>query len=199
MGSIETVPQTTSNLRSRPAVVVMLLTMAVLFAVDLLTKYWATGISEPIKLIPGWLHLTYVRNFGAAFGAGQGGRWVFVGVSAVAVFIILRIFGSGPRRWWYWLIHGALLAGVLGNLYDRITLGYVRDMIHALPGFHWGGSWHIPLLNYPLDDPFDHRAYFPWVFNVADSLLCISIGAMLAISIFVHEDKAHADGKPEKP
>ena len=54
-----------------------------------------------------------------------------------------------------------LLAGVLGNMFDRIRFGYVRDMIHALP------MW---------------PRFFPWVFNIADSLLCVGVTLMLLYS-----------------
>jgi signal peptidase II len=66
-----------------------------------------------------------------------------------------------------------LLAGVLGNLYDRIQYGYVRDMIHALPDkFVFG---------YPA---------FPWIFNIADSLLCVGVAFMILYSFFHNPDRA---------
>jgi signal peptidase II len=71
---------------------------------------------------------------------------------------------------------GLLLAGVLGNLYDRICFGYVRDMIHALPGWRWPASIQHLLPMIPAD-------VFPWIFNVADTLLCVGVGLMLIYSI----------------
>jgi len=64
-----------------------------------------------------------------------------------------------------------LLAGVLGNLYDRLMLGYVRDMIHALP------MW---------------KNFFPYVFNVADTFLCTGVGLMIVYSLVTEQR-----GKPE--
>jgi len=70
-----------------------------------------------------------------------------------------------------------LLAGVLGNLYDRLVFGYVRDMIHALP------AW--PNL-------------FPYIFNVADSLLCVGVAMMIVYSIFRSpHPKAENEHAPE--
>ena len=51
------------------------------------------------------------------------------------------------------IVLGMLLAGVVGNLYDRIHFGFVRDMIYVFP--RWG--------------------IFPYIFNVADSLLCTGV------------------------
>jgi len=57
------------------------------------------------------------------------------------------------------------LESPLGNLYDRATFGYVRDMIHAFA--RWG--------------------FFPWIFNIADSLLCVGVGMMILHSLFVED------------
>ena len=71
-----------------------------------------------------------------------------------------------------------LLAGILGNLYDRVFIGYVRDMIHVFP------RW--PNL-------------FPWVFNIADSLLCVSIGILLIAGILTPEPKQKHEPTVKQP
>ena len=78
-------------------------------------------------------------------------------VSVAAIVFVLYLFSASGRQRLYQVILGMLVAGVLGNLYDRVELGYVRDMIYALP--KWG--------------------YFPWIFNVADTLLCTGVGLMI--------------------
>ena len=112
--------------------------------------------------------------------------------------LVVYLFTRPPRRWWYDITLGMLLAGILGNLYDRVIFGHVRDMIHALPGFHWGGTWQIPFINYP---PPPDRAYFPWVFNVADSLLCVSIAILLIMGMFAPEgdEEKQDDAAADKP
>jgi signal peptidase II len=72
------------------------------------------------------------------------------------------LFATSGKRWVYQILLGMLLAGVVGNLYDRVMFGYVRDMIHALP------KW---------------KNYFPYVFNVADSFLCTGVGLMVIYSL----------------
>jgi lipoprotein signal peptidase len=70
------------------------------------------------------------------------------------------------------------MAGVIGNMYDRTRFGFVRDMIYALPDKRWFGTW--TLFGYPGPERF----VFPWIFNVADSLLCVGVGFMLIYSLF---------------
>jgi signal peptidase II len=152
----------------------LLVTAGIGIALDLFTKSAAAHHLAPpdpaITLIPGYLHFTYVENHGAVFGLGQGWRWLFVLVSFAAIGFVGYLFAQSPRRWWHDITLGMLLAGILGNLYDRVVFGYVRDMIHALP------RW--PDL-------------FPWVFNVADSLLCVSITILILVGIFFDERKQH--------
>jgi len=178
----------------------LLLTTGICLAIDLISKHLAVASLRGgvLEFIPGWLHFTYVENRGAVFGLGQGRQLLFITVSAVAIGFVVYLFTRPPRRWWYDITLGMLLAGILGNLYDRVIFGHVRDMIHALPGFHWGGTWQIPLINYP---PPPDRAYFPWVFNVADSLLCVSIAILLIMGMFAPEgdEEKQDDAAADKP
>ena len=88
------------------------------------------------------------------------------------------------------MILGLLLAGVLGNMYDRMHFGYVRDMIHALPNSQWP-DWVVRLLPAAWRPPVGRGLdVFPWIFNVADSLLCIGVSAMLLytfVAAVMHE------------
>jgi len=116
------------------------------------------------EALPGWVHFRVTANRGAVFGVGQGRRSLFIGVSIAAVGFMFYMFALSDRNHFYQIILGMLLAGVLGNLYDRFHFGYVRDMIFALP------RW--PNL-------------FPYIFNVADSMLCVGVGLMILHS-FLH-------------
>ena len=133
-------------------------------AADQVTK-WA--IIEWVALydrvpINSFLNLTHQQNTGAAFSflANAGGwqRWFFVVLaSAVSLMIVVwmwRIRDEGPLV----LIAGLslVLGGAIGNLLDRLLLGYVTDFIQV-----WFGSWAFPS------------------FNVADS--AITVGAVLLI------------------
>jgi signal peptidase II len=165
-----------TNLTDPVALACFLLTAIVGLTVDLWTKWYAfetlvyqvivdaTGshpeTRPPYRFIPGWLEFHAHTNDGAVFGIGQGHTSFFIIVSIVALGVLSSFFLISGRQRLYQFILGLLLAGVLGNMYDRVTLGYVRDMIHVLP--KWG--------------------LFPWIFNVADCLLCIGVGLMVVYS-----------------
>lgn len=146
-------------------------------AVDLWTKSLAVanlaGDPDGSVLIPNFLNLRFTRNYGAVFGLGQGGRPVFIVVSIGAVLFLSYLFALSGRQRWYQVILGMLLAGVLGNMYDRVAFGYVRDMIWALP------DWPNPLRGF-----FPHwQTVFPWIFNVADTLLCVGVASLLLFGL----------------
>ena len=169
-----------SPFRSPAALACFFLTTAIGLTTDLWTKVYAfrtlaggvvrdeDGVTRVVDtdvypFIPGWLHFQVTTNHGAVFGIGQGQRWLFVVVSVAAIGFLTYLFATSGRQRFYQFVLGLLLAGVLGNMYDRLFLGYVRDMIHALP--RWPNA-------------------FPWIFNVADSLLCVGVGLMIAYSLF---------------
>ena len=83
--------------------------------------------------IDGLFHFTYVQNFGAAFSSLQGMRWLFVAIFAVLTVAIVYEYFKSPmpfskfERWCMAAIYG----GGLGNVIDRVRLGYVVDMIEV--------------------------------------------------------------------
>jgi signal peptidase II len=160
-------------------------------ALDLGTKSLAVthlkGAEEEYRLIPDWLHFTYTENRGAVFGIGQGQQAIFVLVSIGAIAFLTYLFLMSQKRWFYQLMLGMLLSGVLGNMYDRIFYGYVRDMIFALPGFNWPDF--IARL---LPATMTTRGVFPWIFNVADMFLCVGVFLMIVYS-FVHRPTESPD------
>ena len=188
----------TDNLRSPAAVARFLLTTVIGFALDLWTKSlsftrlasgpphqgvdelgrmrWLVysrpdlAVNRGYRFIPGWLHFQVTVNEGAVFGLGQGQRWLFLVISVAAILFLTYLFATSGRQRFYQFVLGLLLAGVLGNMYDRWQFGYVRDMIYGLPGWHWPGS---------------NREVFPWIFNVADVMLCIGVGLIFLHSLFL--------------
>jgi signal peptidase II len=178
-------PQSTNPFRSPSALARFFLTAAIGVGVDLVTKVRAFSDlyvthwdgpdgrrhfeSTTYEFIPGWLHFKLTANYGAVFGIGQGQRYVFLAFSVGAILFLVYLFRASGRQRFYQVVLGMLLAGVVGNMYDRTKFGYVRDMIYALPGRTWPGS---------------DREIFPWIFNVADSLLCVGVGLMLIYSFF---------------
>ena len=156
-------------LRSPAAWARLVLTAIIGLALDQWSKFYSFKLarergsdSDIWQPIPGWLHIHVTQNHGAVFGLGQGQRTLFIIVSVAAIIFVLYLFAASARQRLYQIVLGMLIAGIVGNLYDRVTLGYVRDMIWALP--KWG--------------------VFPWIFNVADSLLCVGVATMILYSFF---------------
>ena len=179
----------TDNFRSPPALLLFLGVAAVGTLLDLWTKALAVERlkhAAPFRFIPGWLHFTYTENHGAVFGIAQGARPIFLAVSIGAIVFLTFLFMTSGRARLYQLILGLLLGGVIGNMYDRVYHGYVRDMIHALPGWHWP-QWLVNYFPRGWQPPPGQAAeVFPWIFNLADTYLCVGVFAMLVYS-FVAE------------
>ena len=137
-----------------------------LIAADLLTKLTTSKLgSREVVLIPGVLSLSYIENRGAAFGIMQGRQWLLIVISAVmiaaaVVFYIRRIRDIQYRYLRVLIVF--LVAGALGNMIDRIMLGYVRDFIY------------FKLIDFP-------------VFNVADIYVTVS-AVLILIWIILHGD-----------
>lgn len=122
-------------------------------ALDLWTKALASAHLELYRPEPvwSWFNLTLAHNRGAAFSflATQGGwqRWFFIIVSVVIIAILLvwlwRLCGQMLRRFPLAALAIALvMGGAIGNLVDRIRLGYVVDFLDL----HYAG-WHWPAFN----------------------------------------------------
>ena len=102
---------------------------------DQITKYLVAAnipLGDVVPVWPGVFHLTNVRNTGMAFSLLQGGRWFFLVMTLIAfgaLFVVLK------KKWvthplGLWSL-AAIAGGALGNLIDRIRLGYVVDMIEV--------------------------------------------------------------------
>jgi signal peptidase II len=146
----------------------MALFAAVIVAADQITKYLTVELIplfSRVDVIPGLFHLTYVRNTGAAFSAFQGMQWLFVLVFAVFTVGIIWEFSKKRlpfttlERWCIAAVYG----GGLGNMIDRLRLGYVVDMIE------------VEFIRFP-------------VFNVADCFItCGCILLMVHLFLFNRE------------
>lgn len=142
-------------------------------------------VHEPVVVAQRVLELKLVLNPGAVFGIGAGKRWVFVLFTFGAVAFGLWVFGrwTKSRDWWSHAALGLILAGGLGNLYDRLTFGCVRDFLHPLAG--------VPL-PFGLAWPGGDRQLWPYVSNVADALLLVGIGVLM-VRLWRSEDIASSN------
>jgi len=102
---------------------------------DQISKYLTVKYIPLHEIVPLWdgvVHLTHLRNTGMAFSMLQGGRWFFL-VMTLVVFVLL---GLAIRKKWVshpvslWAL-AAIVGGAIGNLIDRVRLGYVVDMIEV--------------------------------------------------------------------
>lgn len=163
----------------------MVLTVLLLTA-DLALKYWAFAhvagvpisltrenaadpatvpLHEPTVLLPHLLNLQLTVNTGAVFGLFKGNQTLFIVISIVAIVGIGYAFIRSAAGAWLWHVSLAMiLAGALGNLYDRWLYNGVRDMLHMLPST---GLW-------------------PWIFNIADAVLMV--GSLLMMVLMIRED-----------
>jgi signal peptidase II len=133
------------------------LVIALVIVLDQLTKMWATLSLRPlgmVTLVPGFFNLTYVQNTGIAFGLFKG-QGLLVGLFVILLALFTLYYARGIN----WagrepnLVGGCLCGGALGNLLDRARLGHVIDFLDFHLGiYHW------------------------YVFNVADSLVCLAVG-----------------------
>lgn len=126
----------------------------------------------PVRVVPGLLDFTLVLNPGAVFGMGAGRRVFFIAFTGVAIAFSLWMFHAWtrPRDRAAHIAIALLIAGGLGNLYDRIVYACVRDFIHPLPGLQLPFGWSL----------MGSREVWPWVSNVADLFLLIGIGMLAA-------------------
>ena len=146
------------------------------FMIDQTTKAWAARslrFDGDRSVIPGFLNFAYAQNTGVAFSMlddhGDSGRWGLSVVAIVAATLVMYFFWRTPRTDDRVLGSLALLlAGIIGNVVDRLRLGFVIDFIDVQ-----FGDWHYP------------------TFNVADAAICIGAGLLL-IDMFLSKKKAES-------
>ena len=151
------------------------------FMIDQVTKAWATrvlrfGGDRPV--IDGFLNFAYAQNTGVAFSMlddnGDAGRWGLSAVAFVAAALVLYFFWRTPRT--DDRIMGALsllLAGIVGNVVDRMRLGFVVDFIDVQ-----FGSWHYP------------------TFNIADAAICVGAGLLILDRLLSKREKKESSAEP---
>ena len=139
---------------------------AIVLVADLVTKHYASTLlvyATPVAVMP-CFNLTLLHNTGAAFSflATESGwqRWFFAALASVVSIALIRWLATLRDDLWLGVAIALILGGALGNLYDRITLGYVVDFLH----FYWNDS-HFP------------------AFNIADSAISLGAGLMI-IDVF---------------
>jgi len=128
----------------------------------------ATGQAMPF--LPGVMDILLVYNTGAAWGMLEGAFWFFLLIAlGVTAGVTVYVFKAKNHTWFEIAALGLIVAGALGNLYDRVFYGRVVDFFHTL------------FIDFP-------------VFNVADS--CITVGVIMLAVFFIFSPNSPFSEKP---
>lgn len=152
------------NTRKKTIIEYTVYTSIIVFGIffDQLTKWLAVKFLDPISTFPiidDVFHFTFLRNRGAAFGMLSDHRWVFMTVSTVAILALaVFLYMRKAPNLWYAISISAIVSGGIGNMIDRISLGYVVDFID------------VRLIDFA-------------IFNVADCF--VTVGAIGLITLLV--------------
>lgn len=142
----------------------MYLIIFVSAVIDQIIKYLITTnlyIGEKIKIIKNFFNITYVTNDGAAWSILSGNRILFIAIAIITSIALIKYSKNKPKFERY--TYSLLIGGIIGNLLDRITRGYVIDYL----------DFKIFGYNFP-------------VFNLAD--ICITISAITLLILEVREN-----------
>ena len=157
-------------------IVVLAATAIGLYAADQITKALVVAnlpFGERREVVGDLAQLWHVRNTGAAFSILPGATWLFVPVTLLAIAMVVYFHRTLHRgNPWIQVILGAVLAGSLGNLTDRLRLGYVIDFV----------SLGVGDLRFP-------------TFNVADSAVVLGIGALVAYLTFIEAPRSAEEAR----
>ena len=142
------------------------LMIVALVVVDQVSKLMVSYLLAPIgsvDIIPDIFRFTYVENKGAAFGMLSDSRWIFMVTSVIAILALLvYLWKFRPDSILACTAISMIIAGGIGNMIDRVALGYVIDFLDfcAFPNL------------------------WMWVFNIADVCVCIG-GALLVLWLII--------------
>ncbi len=185
--------------------VVFLVASSLVLILDLWTKWyvfgWLGGPREnPVFWIwEGVFGFQTTLNEGAVFGIGQGWTFVFAlaGVIALAGFFCWFIFFAPKKDLWVALAMGAMIGGIVGNLYDRL----------GLHGLRWKYPWILGTEHLPGEPVYAVRDFilvmigpYPWPnFNLADSALVCGV-ALMVWRLWLWESRVQQKGaEPSSP
>ena len=142
-------------------IIISIVIMALIVALDQISKLLVVAnipLYESVEVIPNVFRFTYIRNDGAAFGMLDDARWVFMILSTVAIVgVIAYMFIKKPESKLLCISLAFMVGGGIGNMIDRICLGYVIDFLDFCA---------FPKL-------------WKWNFNIADSFVVVGAGMLM--------------------
>lgn len=150
-------------------IVIIIISMICLILLDQITKAWAVAVlipGGPIKIWENVFHLHYISNYGAAWGIFSGKQIFLILLTSVIIIGMLIYMSKLPQNQFGHRAKIAfilIISGAIGNLIDRIFLGYVRDFIY------------FAFIDFP-------------IFNIADVLVVVGVAFMI-ITLFYSEEE----------
>ena len=151
-------------------VTVSAIVAAIVLIGDQLSKHWAETwlrTNGEYKIWDGVLHLRYVENRGAAFGIFENMRWMFLLGTGLILVLAVFLFRRFPKKRKYlpfFISLTMIAAGGIGNLIDRLRLGYVIDF------------FYFSLIDFP-------------VFNVADIYVTVGVALFAILYLITGEEE----------
>lgn len=149
-------------MKKRYSYIIILSILAIGLIADLVSKYlfarYFESGGEDIIVISNFFEFTYLKNTGAAYGlfGDSTVMLIIISIVFVGVFLLYDYFNHS-NSWWYIIGISLILSGAIGNMVDRIFLGYVRDFISI--------------------------KLFSFVFNIADLLITVGVICFLIFMV----------------
>lgn len=164
-----------------------------IFVIDQLTKIWASNVlllGQSVGFLP-FFDFALVHNFGAAFGLlAEAGGWqrLFLGVVAllVSVFLMFWMLTTGADKKLEIAGLAFILGGALGNLWDRIVLGYVVDFIDWF--YPAGNGDCLPFFYFV---SYSQTCHWP-TFNLADAAILFGAACLIIDMLLGQRDSSEA-------
>ena len=145
----------------------------ILLSLDLISKYLITSnmtLNQSIPIINNFFYLHYVENTGAAFSILQNSTLFLIMIALlILAYVIYSAINTKNPTWWVAITYALLMAGITGNLFDRVFNGAVVDFL----SFNFFGY------------------YFP-IFNLADSFIILAIASLIIVELRKKEGAKNA-------
>lgn len=139
---------------------IVVISVALLILIDQMSKIWAVntlGTGMDIQIWEGVFHLHYISNYGAAWGMLSGKQTfliIFTSIIIIGIIYYMTKLPHNKEGFWTKIALVMIISGAIGNLIDRVTLGYVRDFLYFI------------LIDFP-------------IFNIADILVVVGVGVLM--------------------
>lgn len=155
--------------------ILWIIVIAASVLIDQISKILVAGgmtLYQSIPVVRNFFSLTYIHNYGAAWGILSNHRWIFIVITAAAIIVLpIVLYKYRKLHFLFGFSLSLIIGGAIGNMIDRIFRGYVVDF------------FEFTFIDFP-------------VFNIAD--ICVTVGAILMFIYFIFFDKVLLTEKKKK-